>query len=269
MKPFPFGFDRDLLRQICTLASIVAAFGVNVQSNLAPIGGANIGEISNTQFKEVLITPANYAFAIWGLIYLSLFGFGFYQMQLRQRTHPILRRSSSGLIVASLAQIVWVWLFQMRLFGASVVAMLVILAALIHSERQLERGDRSYRSLSQWWVDFPISLYLGWISVATIVNVATALTAIGWRGGGIAPEIWTVLTIAMAAGLGALMCGKGQNFAFTGAIIWALVAIAVRQSSLLLVAGTAAIGALGLLGLMAWIGYRRRVALKRNVGIRE
>lgn len=269
MKPFPFEIDRDFIRQVCTLASIVAAFGVNVQSNIAPIGGASIGEISNTQFKEVLITPANYAFAIWGLIYLGLFGFGFYQMQFAQRTHPILRRSSWGLTIASLAQIAWVWLFQMRFFGASVGAMLVILGALIYSEGQLKRGDRSGRSLSSRWVDFPISLYLGWIGVATIVNVATALTARGWQGGGISPEIWTVMAIVMATGLGAIMCWQRQNLAFTGAIVWALVAIAVRQNNLLLVAGTAGFGALGLLGLMAWTSFRRRVALKRNVGITE
>lgn len=266
MKRFPFQVDRDFIRQVCTLASIVAAFGVNVQSNVAPIGGASIGEISNTRFQEVLITPANYAFAIWGLIYLGLFGFGFYQMQAAQRTHPILRRSSYGLIIASLAQIVWVWLFQMQFFVASGVAMLVILLALIHSDRQLKQADGSHRSLPKLWVNFPVSIYLGWISVATIVNVAIVLTAIGWQGWGISPSIWTAILTLVATGLGAIVCWKQRDFAFTAVTIWALVAIAIRQNNLPLVAGTAGFGVIALLGLMVWTNYRHRATSKRNVG---
>jgi hypothetical protein len=264
MKLFPLKVDRDFLGQVCTLAAILAAFGVNVQSNVAPIGGASIGEISNTQFQEVLITPANYAFAIWGLIYLGLFGFGFYQMQTAQRTHRTLRRSSAGLTIASLAQIVWVWLFQMRLFVPSLGAMLVILLALIHSYLQLKTADESPRSLPKLWVDLPISIYLGWISVATIVNVAIVLTSIGWQGWGILPSVWTAILTIIATFLGAIVCGKRQDFAFTAVTIWALVAIAIRQHNLPLVAGTAGIGAIGLLGLMAWTSNRRRATSKRN-----
>jgi hypothetical protein len=265
MKPFPRQVDRNFLRQVCTLAAILAAFGFNVQSNIAPISGASIGEISNTQFRDVLITPANYAFAIWGLIYLGLFGFGFYQMQTAQRTHPTLRRSSDGLTIASLAQIVWVLLFQMRFFVASGGAMVVILLALIYSDRSLKSADKTQRSLPKLWVDFPISIYLGWISVATIVNVAIALTAIGWQGGGISPSIWTAILIIVATGLGAIVCAKHQDFAFTAVTIWALVAIAVRHNSSILLAGTAGMGAMVLLGLMAWTSHRHRARSKHNV----
>ncbi|MGB3558276.1 MAG: tryptophan-rich sensory protein [Geitlerinemataceae cyanobacterium] len=265
MKSFPLQVNRDFLRQLSTLVAIFAAFGINVQSNVAPISGASIGEISNTQFQNVLITPANYAFAIWGLIYLGLFGFGFYQMQTAQRTHPILRRSSDGLTIASLAQIVWVWLFQTRFFVASLGAMLVILLALIYSWRSLKRVDSPGRALPKLWVDFPISIYLGWISVATIVNVAIALTSIGWQGWGISPSVWTVILTIVATGLGAIVCWKQQDFAFTAVTIWALVAIAVRQSNVPSIARTAAIGAIDLLGLMAWTSYRRRAISKHNV----
>jgi hypothetical protein len=265
MKSFPLQVDRNFIRQVCTLAAILAAFGVNVQSNVAPIGGASIGEISNTQFQEVLITPANYAFAIWGLIYLGLFGFGFYQMQTAQRTHPVLRRLSDGLTIASLAQIVWVWLFQMQFFVPSLGAMLVILLALIYSDRSLKNADKTQRSLPKLWVDFPISIYLGWISVATIVNVAIALTAIGWQGWGISSSVWTAILIIAATGLGAILCGKQQDFAFTAVTIWALVAIAIRQNNLPLVAGTAGMGAMVLLGLMIWTSNRYRATSKRNV----
>lgn len=251
--------DRDVIRQVLTLASILAAFGANVFSNVAPVGGATIGEIVNTQFGDLPINPANYAFAIWGVIYLGLFGFGGYQMHSERRTHPILRRSGWGVIIASWAQIAWVWLFQMQFFVASVGAMLVILLALIYGYPQLESADRSVQSRSKFWVDFPLSIYLGWISIATIPNIAIALTAIGWQGGAISPTIWAAILIVAVTGLGAIVCGKYRDFAFTAVAIWALVAIAVRQQDLPLVAGTASLGAIGLGVSIVWTIAKRNV----------
>ena len=65
--------------QIATIAAILGAIVVNALSNFFPLNGLSIGAISNTLFGEVLVTPANYAFAIWGVIYLGLIAFGIYQ----------------------------------------------------------------------------------------------------------------------------------------------------------------------------------------------
>ena len=91
--------NSDILRQFTNLVAIVAAFGTNVSANIAPIKGLNIGEISNTLFKDVLITPANYAFAIWGVIYLGLFGFAIYQVlrycwRIQKQTYQAIAESS-------------------------------------------------------------------------------------------------------------------------------------------------------------------------------
>ena len=117
--------SADKLRQIITLAAVVIAFIVNVLSNIFPINGLTIGGVSNTVFKNVLIIPANYAFAIWGLIYLGLFAFAIYQVLPSQRENPNLRKTAYFLVIASLAQTIWVYLFLSRLFVASVVATLI------------------------------------------------------------------------------------------------------------------------------------------------
>src|SRR5919199_6186904 len=101
MKESTTYFKRDILRQVLNLLAIFAAFAVNVLANVAPINGLSIGEISNTFFKEVLITPANYAFAIWGVIYLGLITFGVYQVLPAQRQNPSLRRMGYLLVLAS------------------------------------------------------------------------------------------------------------------------------------------------------------------------
>jgi hypothetical protein len=237
---------QSFVLQIATLVAIIAAFVVNVWSNIFPLGGLSIGAISNTLFQNVLIIPANYAFAIWGLIYLGLFAFGIYQILPSQRNNQYLRKAGLFIIVASIAQIAWVYLFLLRMFPLSVVAMLLILIPLIGAVLQLSSANTITRSYRLYAL-VPISIYLGWISVATIVNVASALDAASWNGWGISPTTWTIIMVLIATGLASFMANKYQDIAYTGVTIWALVAIAIKQSNniaLLTVTISAAIGLL-------------------------
>src|SRR5918997_3772289 len=240
MKQSTQYINRDILRQFLNLSAILAAFGINVLANVAPLNGLSIGEISNTFFKEVLITPANYAFAIWGLIYLGLITFGVYQGLPAQRQNPSLRRMDYLLVLACFAQISWVFLFQYRLFALSLVAMLGILLPLIGIYLRLGIGNRWVPRQQKWFVHIPLSIYLAWISVATIVNVALTLYDLGWSGWGINPEVWTAIALLAGAAIAAMVIIQRADIAFTFVIVWAFVAIAVRQANRPLIAATAA-----------------------------
>ena len=258
MKPSTSSFDSDRLRQWLTLISIIAAFVVNVASNFAPINDLTIGEIANTLFSEVKMIPANYAFAIWGLIYLGLFGFCIYQFQPSQQQNPRLQRIGYWLVLASVAQIVWVLVFLSRLFGLSLMAMVVILLALIKAYINLNKGQISVPQKEEWFINTPISLYLGWISVATIVNVALFLYDSGWSGWGISAQLWTAILIAIAGVIGAVSRIQYQETAFPLVLIWAFVAIAVRQGNQPLIVWTALIVSLilALIGLGSTVTSR-------------
>ncbi|MBF2026078.1 MAG: tryptophan-rich sensory protein [Oscillatoriales cyanobacterium C42_A2020_001] len=234
------------LRQFLTVAAILGSFAVNAWSNISPPNGASIGEISNTQFADVLITPANYAFAIWGVIYLGLIGFGVYQFLQPQNQHPKLQTISYLLVAACIAQAVWVFLFLSNLFGWSVLAMLTILVCLIWVYLQLGTCDRSPTWQEQWLLRIPFSVYLGWISVATVVNVALALYDAGWNGWGIAPEVWTVVMLVISSALAIALLIQRRDTAFSLVIIWALIAISVKRSSIPLIAISAIALAIGL-----------------------
>ncbi|MEW6496966.1 MAG: tryptophan-rich sensory protein [Cyanobacteriota bacterium] len=250
--------DKNVLRQLLTLSAILAAFGINVLANVAPINGLTIGEISNTFFQEVLITPANYAFAIWGLIYLGLISFGIYQVLPAQRQNSSVRRISYLLVMASLAQIAWVILFQYRLFTLSLVAMLFILLPLIGSYLRLRIRNERVSRQEKWFVYIPLSIYLAWISVATIVNVALALYSLGWKGGGISPDVWTAIALIAGAAIAATVSIQQADIAFVLVIVWAYIAIAVRQANLPLIATTAGGFAIALVVLLIFSVLRRR-----------
>ncbi|MEI2583537.1 tryptophan-rich sensory protein [Scytonema sp. PRP1] len=222
-------YDRDFLRQLVTLAAIIGAFVVNVVSNIFPLNGLNIGEISNTLFKNVQVIPANYAFAIWGLIYLGLFALGIYQVLPNQRHDSDLRKISYLLVIACFAQSIWVYLFLSRLFALSVVAMLGILLPLMTIYVRLGIGTNPVSRIKKWCVTIPISIYLAWISVATIVNVACALYFVGWNGWGISAQVWTVIMLLVAAALATFIAVQRRDIAYPGVTVWALVAVAMKQ----------------------------------------
>ncbi len=246
--------------QIATIAAILGAIVVNALSNFFPLNGLSIGEISNTLFGAVLVTPANYAFAIWGVIYLGLIAFGIYQVAPAQRDNVRLQKVRSPIIAASLLQILWVFAFQGRLFWLSVVVMIGILLSLVSAFLQLRKADYRISRAEKWLIQIPISVYFGWITVATVVNIASALYNSGWNGGGISPTIWTVILSAVSAAIAATIALRYRDTAFPAVIIWALVAIALRptsQSAILLPAIGLAIGP-GL--LIIWVQVKPRKA---------
>jgi hypothetical protein len=245
--------DPDLIRQVTTLVAIAGSIAINTISNIFPLNGFNIGTLSNTLFAPVHITPANYAFAIWGVVYLGLIAFGIYQLHPDRRQHPRLRSSGYLLAIACLSQCLWIYLFLNRQFLLSIVAMLGILLPLMGMYYRLGIGQQSVSRQEQWFLQVPISIYLGWISVATILNVANALYSINWNGWGIDPIVWTAIMMLVSAALGAVVMLQRHDFAFTLTIVWALVAISVRQFTVPLIVTTGGLASIVLVLLVVWL----------------
>lgn len=248
---------REILLQIVTLLAIFSTLSINVLSNFFPAKGLNIGEIANTTLQGVEITPANYAFAIWGLIYLGLIAYGFYQLRPSQRHDLTIHRVNFLLIIACIAQIAWVYLFTNSLFWFSVVAMLVILVSLIGAYLQFDSKQKVTRS-RKWLAHIPFSVYLGWISVATIVNIASALYISRWNGWGISAVGWTVIMLIVGTAIAAIVAIQRADIAFTLVFIWAYVAIAIRQLDSPAIWITAVVTAIVLAVLLGFGTLRRK-----------
>ncbi|MGL5195815.1 MAG: tryptophan-rich sensory protein, partial [Chroococcales cyanobacterium] len=228
-------------------------------ANLFPFNDITIGEISNEIFRNVLIIPANYAFSIWGLIYVGLISFAIYQFLPAQRHHPRLRRMSYLLVLASLAQISWIFLFEYLQFGWSVLAMLIILGSLILTYLRLQIGKERVPPREKWLVNIPLSIYLAWISVATVVNIASTLYAWGWDDPNIL-VFWTVIMLGVSAAIAAVATIQRGDTAFNLVFVWAYIAIAVRQSQYVVIVSTALALAIGLILLLGipWLKKRRK-----------
>ncbi|MFB9324799.1 hypothetical protein ACFFSY_02445 [Paenibacillus aurantiacus] len=80
-------------------------------------------------------------------------------------------------------------------------------------------------------VRLPFSLYLGWISVATIVNISVALYKSGWDGFGISDATWTIVVLAFGTVLAFVVGGKYSDPYYVLVFVWAYIAIAYKQHS--------------------------------------
>ncbi len=225
---------KDILRQVSVIVTIIITLIVNGLANALPLNGHNTGQISDS-FK-VYFVPAGYVFSIWGLIYLGLIAFAIYQALPAQRQNPRLRATGWWIALGGLANSAWIFLWHYLQFPLTLVAMLVLLATLIITYLRLGIGRTTVPPAERWMARLPFSIYLGWITVATVANVTTVLDFLKWDRFGIAPEIWMGLTLAAVLVIAALMNFTRRDTAYALVILWALAGIGLKFSTVSAVA---------------------------------
>jgi benzodiazapine receptor len=192
------------------------------------IGGKLTAAVSDS--NPTLITPAGYVFSIWSIIYILLGAFVIYQALPSRSNRGFTERIGWLFVLSSIVNIVWIFFWQFEYLAVSVVLIFLLLASLIAIYVRLGIGKSKVGLADRLFVHLPFSVYLGWITVASIANVATALVSLNWDGGGISPEIWAILVVAVALVITALMLIIRKDIAYSLVIIWALVGIGVKQS---------------------------------------
>jgi len=124
---------------------------------------------------------------------------------------------------------VWLILWHYRIIWASVIVMLVLLISLISISLILQK-KKPKNLQEKLTLYLPFSVYLGWISVATIANISSFLVSLGWNGG-MTPLIWTIILLTVAYSLAVINVWRNRDLAYGLVIVWASVGIAVKNSS--------------------------------------
>ena len=254
--------NRNIVRQIFVVLAVIATIVVNGLANALPLNGQNTGEISDR--FQVYFVPAGYVFSIWGLIYIGLILFAIYQALPSQRENPRLGRIGYLFALSCLANIVWLFLWHYEYFVLTLVAMLSLLGLLIAIYLRLGIGRVKVPACERWLVHLPFSVYLGWVSVATIANVTDVLDYLKWSGWGVPPQWWAVIMLVVGVGLAFAMGLTRGDAAYMLVVIWAFAGIAIKQSATPLVSTTAWIsaGLTAVLLVVSLIFFRRRVPVQ-------
>lgn len=250
--------SKDTIRQVINLLSVILALTVNILASVLPLNGQNTGEISD-RFK-VYFVPAGYVFAIWGVIYLGWIAFTIFQLRPSQKENPRLRRLGYLFALSNVANAAWLFCWHYNLFGLSVLVMLILLGLLIAAYLRLD-VNRSFVSRTEYWsLDVLFSVYLGWITVATVANITDWLYFVHWNGFGISGQVWAVIMLAVACLLGLVMALTRRDSGYLLVLVWAFAGIAVKQTAAPLVVLSAWIAAAAMLFLAVYSIWQRPTA---------
>jgi len=220
--------NSALLKWLNIMAFLFTVLVNGLAGSTTILGGKNTAQISDA--NPTLITPAGYVFSIWGVIYILLGVFVVFQALPSEKGKDYQKRIGWLFVLSSLLNIAWLFLWQFEYLSLSVVLMFLLLATLISIYLRLNIGKSTAPLREKLAVHAPFSVYLGWITIASIANVAVTLVSVNWDGFGINPETWATLIVIIALLITLIVIATRKDVAYGLVIIWALVGIAVKQS---------------------------------------
>ncbi len=209
---------------------------INALANILPLNGKTTGEIA-AQYPNLFV-PENLTFAIWGLIYLMLLGFVIYQgkgfFQKGESPSELVEKIGYSFILSSVLNSAWILAWHYEKVFLSVLIMILLLLTLIKIYLNLEIGlpsqDNPKTMKERFFSEVPFSIYLGWISIATIANITTWLVSINWNRFGLSELFWTIVVIFLGTILALLFLQKRNDIFYSLVVIWAFIGIIIKRS---------------------------------------
>ncbi len=220
--------QSSYLRYLNIIAFIATVIINGLAGSTTTIGGKLTAQVSDS--NPTLITPAGYVFSIWGIIYLLLAIFAIYQVLPKNKNRPFQKQISFFFILSCIANIAWLFAWQYEQLPVSVALMLLLLASLITIYQRVGIGKTKTSIKEKLAVHLPFSVYLGWITIATIANISATLVNVGWDGAGLDPTTWAIIVVAVAVLITFLSLALRKDVAYALVVVWALVGIAAKQT---------------------------------------
>ena len=213
------------------LLAVLSTIIVNILANSLPLNGKVTGELSDSYPN--LFVPAGLTFAVWGVIYLLLILFAIYQFKFffSKDAHDFgfIEKIGVLFIVGSIGNIAWIFFWHYEQVLLSLGAMLLLFASLLGIYLRLDIGNSKVSRQEFYFVHVPISVYIGWITVASIANITALLVDIDWQGFGIDQGTWTIVILAIVTLLTCLILFKRRDIAYSLVVLWALFGIFIKR----------------------------------------
>ncbi|HET7228421.1 MAG TPA: hypothetical protein VFJ16_00325 [Longimicrobium sp.] len=217
---------RDRLRQGL---NVVLAVTQMVTPYLARATG--VGVPIQEQFSTpTWVTPAGYAFSIWGPIFIASLAYAVYQARPGRRADPLLRRVGWLTAAAFAACTAWAVAAQLQAVWLTVPLIAVITGTLVAALVRVAGWREPLALPERWLVAAPLGVYAGWVTVATVANVAVALAFAGVRDLVLPGRAWGVVLMVAAGAIGAFVTLRTRRAGYALAVAWALAAIAVARA---------------------------------------
>lgn len=235
----------------------IAMIASNVAAAALPLFGRSTADVSARY--PLLVTPTGITFSIWGVIFIAMLVYCGEQFVDPLASSPIPQRLAWPLIVSNVANVVWLVLWHSLQIYLTVPVMLVLLGALIVAYRRLGARRPASSRAETWAARAPISLYLGWVSFATVANIGVALYYAQWRGNPVSEPTVAVITLAVTVVLPLAALLLESNAIFAAVFVWAYVGVAFGQSDMLIVVTAVSLAVVVAVAMALTVFRRKRV----------
>ena len=228
---------KTQLLSILNFVALVIHVTLSYFTQFKLISDQDVGQVSDAY--DSIFTPAGVTFAIWGVIYTALLFFCIYHIRMafkKEYTHHAnanLLRIGPWFILNNIGAATWLIVWTKGMITASAGLIIFQLLALMIIHLRLHIHDPRSKPDSKIFTQFPLSIYFGWLTIATIANISVYLLASGWKGFGLnySPIEWTRIMIGIAVFLTALIVFTRRNVFFGLVIVWALYGIILKRES--------------------------------------
>lgn len=225
--------SKDRVRQVALIVGGAGAIAAAAWGSGA-FGGEEIQNASSGALAATatVLAPGTGAFSIWSLIYLALIITAVLHALPSRAASPHHRALGWWILASMVLNAAWICAAQVGLLGLTVpiIAVLVaVLAVCVVRLRELPAAPR----LDALVLGGTIGLYLGWVSVATVANVAAVLEFSDLDLGFLPQAVWVigVLTVVAAIVTAVVTVARRRSVALgvTLASAWGLAWIAVGR----------------------------------------
>jgi hypothetical protein len=222
---------QNLPLSVLNLLGFLGTIIVNILANALPINNKTTGALSD-QYPNLFV-PAGFTFSIWGLIYILLAIFTIYQFRIviRKNTQQssFLEKIGPFFFVSSIANISWIFAWHYEIVSLSILLMLLLLGCLIAIYVRLNIGKSASTKSEKFLVHLPFSVYLGWITIATIANTIALLVDLNWDKFGFGEQFWAVAIIAAAIAIALRILFARKDIFYCLVVDWALLGILIKR----------------------------------------
>jgi hypothetical protein len=214
------------------LIGFLAVIASNTLAVLLPLNN-NTTQALSDKYPNLFV-PAGLTFSIWGVIYILLGIYTVYQMVFAFRPagqkRDFFDRIGIWFFISCVFNTGWIFVWHYEVMWLSLVIMLLLLISLLVIYLRLGVGKRDDISNNEkGLVHLNFSIYLGWITVATIANVTAFLVKYGWNRFGFDEQFWTVAVIAVGIIITLGMIFIRNDIFHSLVVIWAFTGILIKR----------------------------------------
>lgn len=215
---------------ILNLIGFIFVVIVNGLANALPINNKTTGALSD-QYPNLFV-PAGLTFSIWGLIYLLLAIFvvyGIVKAFKSDNNGSFIDRIGIFFFLTCIFNAGWIFAWHYQIVPLSMLLMLLLLACLIAIYLRLSIGKSKATNQEKYIIHLPFSVYLGWITVATIANATALLVDANWNTFGLGEQFWTVSVIVVAIIIALTAIFQRRDIFYGLVVDWALAGILIKR----------------------------------------